>query len=439
VRKILVVVRRELNARIRTKAFIISTLLLPFFFIAVSVLPALLSSGGNRTSRVAIVDGSATNLGAAIETALGNQKLSGDSAGIPQYGLRRVTVAATDVARVRDSLVAHVGVSVQRDPQALDGVLVLNDSTLRTGRLEYLGSNTSALEMMGRLERSVSKVLMTTRLEGAGVNPAIMLGAMTPADLRTVKVSDGKATDQSGTASFFIAYFMGFILYITMIIYGQQTLTSVIEEKTTRIMEVLVSSLRPFQMMLGKILGVGLTGLLQLTIWVGSIFLLTHERAHLAGIFHISPEAMQQLPIPTMPADLLVVFLLYFILGFLLYGSLYAAVGSMFNTVQEAQQVAMFVQMAIMVGFFALFAVIKDPTGGLGVTMSFIPFFSPFIMPARWSLTSVPVFEVVVSLGLSVLALFAVAWLAGRIYRTGILMYGKKPSLREVFRWVRAK
>jgi ABC-2 type transport system permease protein len=168
-------------------------------------------------------------------------------------------------------------------------------------------------------------------------------------------------------------------------------------------MEILVSSLRPFQMMLGKILGVGLTGLLQLSIWVGSIFLLTHERAHLAGLLHVTPEAMQQLPIPSMPADLLVVFLLYFILGFLLYGSLYAAVGSMFNTPQEAQQVAMFVQMAIMFG---------------------------------WSLTSVPVFEVVISLGLSVLGLLAVAWLAGRIYRTGILMYGKKPSLGEVFRWV---
>lgn len=435
-RKILVVVRRELSARIRTKAFIISTILLPIFFIAVSVLPALLSSSGNRTSRVAIVDASGSDLGAAVAASLASQKLVSDTGGPPRYDLRRVTVAPGGAARSRDSLMAHVGTNVQSDPQSLDGVLVLNDSTLRTGRLEYFGSNTSALETMGRLEGSVSKVLMTTRLEGAGINPALMMGAMTPANLRTVKVSDGKATDQSGATSFLIAYFMGFVLYITMIIYGQQTLTSVIEEKTNRIMEILVSSLRPFQMMLGKILGVGLTGLLQLTIWVGSIFLLTHERAHLAGVLHVTPEAMQQLPIPSMPADLLVVFLLYFILGFLLYGSLYAAVGSMFNTPQEAQQVAMFVQMAIMIGFFALFAVIKDPTGGLGVTMSFIPFFSPFIMPARWSLTSVPVYEVVISLGLSLVGLLAVAWLAGRIYRTGILMYGKKPSLREVLRWV---
>ncbi len=437
--KILVVIRRELNARIRTRAFVLSTVLLPFFIIAVSVLPALLSRGGNRTSHLAILDASGSGLGVAVETSLVRERLAGDSNGVPQYQLQRVVAVPASVQRLRDSLVAHVGVNPEYDPQALDGVLILNDSTLRTGRLEYLGSNTSALESMGSLERSVSRVLMTTRLENSGVNPSVMFGAMTPADMNTVKVSNGKATDQSGTASFMIAYFMGFILYLTMIIYGQQTLTSVIEEKTSRIVEVLVSSLRPFQLMLGKILGVGLTGLLQLSIWVGSVFLLTHERAHLAGLFHVSAAAMQQLPIPTMPGDLLIVFLLYFILGFLLYGSLYAAVGSMFNEVREAQQVAMFVQMAIMVGFFALFAVIKDPTGGLGVTMSFIPFFSPFIMPARWSLTSVPVYQVVISLVLSVGALVAVAWFAGRIYRTGILMYGKKPGLREVFHWVKAK
>ncbi|MGH7593684.1 MAG: ABC transporter permease, partial [Gemmatimonadales bacterium] len=404
-----------------------------------TVMPALLSRSGNRTTRVAIVDASGSNLGVSIAAALASQKLAGDSAATPRYALRRVVSSAATIGPARDSMVAHTGVNPERDPQSLDGVLVLTDSTLRTGKLEYLGSNTSALETMGRLEESVSKVLMTTRLEGAGVDPSIMIGAMTPADMRTVKVSDGKATGQSGAASFLIAYFMGFLLYMTILIYGQQTLTSVIEEKTTRIMEVLVSSLRPFEMLLGKILGVGLTGLLQLTIWVGSVFVVTSERAHLAGLLHISADAMQQLPIPSMSADLLAVFLLYFVLGFLLYGSLYAAVGSMFNTVQEAQQVATSITVIIMVGFFALFAVIKDPTGGLGVTMSFIPFFSPFVMPARWSLTTVPPIELVVSVVLSLAALLAVTWLAGRIYRTGILMYGKKPSVTEVFRWIRAK
>jgi ABC-2 type transport system permease protein len=437
--KILVVLRREFVSRVRTKAFIISTLLLPVFISAVVVLPALLSRSGNHTSHVAIVDATGDSLGLAIQQALTAQRLTGDSVNVPRYQVDRVVTPFDRLTATRDSLVALTGVSRNKMPQSLDGVMVVDSGTRATGKLEYLGSNTSALEAMGELEGTVSKVLIGSRLQRSGVDPAIMATAMRPADMQTVKVANGKATDQTGASSFFVAYFMGFILYLTMIIYGQQTLTSVIEEKTSRIMEVLLSSLRPFQMLLGKILGVGLTGLLQLGIWGGFIFLLSNERGAIAHVFGVSAEAMQSLSIPTMPPDLLAVFLLYFVLGFLLYGAVYAAVGSMFNAVQEAQQVAMFVQMAIMVGFFALFAVIKDPTGSLGVTMSYIPFFSPFIMPARWSLTSVPMYQLAISLSLSVAALVAVAWLAGRIYRTGVLMYGKKPSLAEVFRWVRAK
>jgi ABC-2 type transport system permease protein len=437
--KILVVLKRELNARVRTKAFIISTLLLPIMMVVFAVLPALLSRGSNRTLRVAIVDATGDSLGAHIESSLALQKLSHDTNAVARYELHRVATNTAGMAKAQDSLVAHTGISREKDPQALDGVLVLSDTTLRTGKLEYLGSNTSGFEAMGQLEGSISRVLTTTRLERAGVNPAVMLGAMTPADMQTVKVSDGKATGESGAASFIVAYVMGFILYLTMIIYGQQTLTSVIEEKTSRIMEVLMSSLRPFQMLLGKILGVGATGLLQLSIWGGTIFLVTSQHARIAHAFGVSADAMQQFPIPTMAPDLLVIFLLYFVLGFLLFGALYAAIGSMFNTVQEAQQVAMFVQMAIVVGFFTLFAVMKDPTGSLAVTASMIPFVSPFVMPARWSLTAVPHGELAVSLVLSVLALLAVTWIAGRIYRTGVLMYGKKPSLMEALRWIRAK
>jgi ABC-2 type transport system permease protein len=437
--KILAVMRREVSARVRTKAFIISTILLPLFIAAVTILPAVFSRSGNRSSHIAIVDASSDTLGIGVESALQRQMLTGDSSTVSRYRVARVAVVPANVAHVRDTLIAHVGVNAAKDGQSLDGVLVINDSTLATGKLDYFGDNTSALEAMGELEGSVTQVLTATRLAQAGVSPAVMVAAMKRADLSTVRVNNGKTTGQSGTESFFIAYAMGFLLYFTMIIYGQQTLTSVIEEKSSRIMEVLASSLRPFEMLLGKILGVGLTGLLQLSIWAGAVVVLSAGRVQIARVLGVSAAAMQQLPIPTMPTDLLVVFLLYFVLGFLLYGALYAAIGSMFNTVQEAQQVAAFVQMVILVGFFALFAVIRDPTGSLGVNLSLVPFFSPFIMPARWSLTTVPVAQLATSIVLSVLAILAVAWIAGRIYRTGILMYGKKPSLMDVTRWIRAK
>ncbi len=132
------------------------------------------------------------------------------------------------------------------------------------------------------------------------------------------------------------------------------------------------------------------------------------------------------------------VFLTYFALGFLLFGAVFAAVGSMVNSTQEAQQAISGVIMVIMVGFFGVFAVIKDPSGGLGTVLSLIPFTAPFVMPVRWSMAAVPLPELALSLVIMVAALLGVVWVAGRIYRTGILMYGKKPTLREVFRWVRA-
>jgi ABC-2 type transport system permease protein len=165
---------------------------------------------------------------------------------------------------------------------------------------------------------------------------------------------------------------------------------------------------------------------------------LSSQRTPLAGFFGMSADAAQSFPIPSMQAGLLVVLLAYFALGFLLYGALYAAVGAMCNTIQETQQYALFITMFILVGFFAMFAVIRDPSSQIGATLSLVPFFAPFVMPVRWSMTSVAPMELALSLGLMLAALLACVWLAGRIYRTGILMYGKKPSLREVWRWIRA-
>jgi ABC-2 type transport system permease protein len=422
---------------------VLSTILLPVMLVLFSVAPALLSRGVTRTEHVAVVDATGDSLGMNIVAVLTRERLSGDSTGtgaaIPRYALTRVPATMGTLQHVVDSLVAQTGIGRHDTAGDLDGVLMITDTTLRSGKLEYLGDNTSALEAMGALEGSVSRVLVLTRLERDGINSGAVMGAMVPADMTTVKVSDGKATGESGTASFILCYVMGFLLYLMIIIYGLQTLTSVIEEKTSRIMEVLVSSVRPFQMLVGKIFGVGLTGLLQMAIWGGTIYLVGNQRAMLARMIHVSPAAMQQLPIPSMSTSLLVIFLLYFVLGFLLYGALYAAIGSMFNSVREAQQVASFVQITIFLGFMSLFAVMKDPGGGLCTVLSFVPFFSPFIMPTRWSLTAVPGYQLAISLALSVVALFAVAWIAGRIYRTGMLMYGKKPSLLQALKWVTTK
>jgi ABC-2 type transport system permease protein len=436
-RKIFAIVRRELVERVRTKAFLIGTFLLPVVIVGMMVIPTLLMTGTERTKQIAIVDGTSANVGAQLEAGLGLRTFRKSGEDFPRYDIALVR-ADGRVEAIRDSLVAITGWSREAMPGTLDGVLVITDETIETGDAAYLGGDAGSLEGISDLQRALSNVLMQTRLSSAGVDPAIVGRALTPADLETRKVTDGRLTGESGTASFLLAYAMGFLLYFGIFFYGQQTATSVIEEKNSRIMEVLASSLTPFQMLLGKIVGVGLTGLLQLAIWGGVMFIALSRRAQIAGLFGADPATVAALPLPSFPPDLLVIFLLYFVLGFMIYGALFAAVGSMVNTVQEMQQFLFPVMMLIIFAFLGMFAVLKDPTAGIGVTFSFIPFFAPIVMPVRWSMASVPMGQLLLSLATMVAGVLAVAWLAGRIYRTGILMYGKKPTVREVFRWIKA-
>ncbi|MDX2208005.1 MAG: ABC transporter permease [Gemmatimonadales bacterium] len=433
--KVFAVIRREFIERVRTKAFILSTFGLPLLMVAIMVLPILMMSGSDRTIRLAVVDATGEgDAGVGSRIVAGLERPTIKKGTLPRYAVSRVIPGGT-VEATRDSLILETGGD---SPDRLDGVLVLPAGTLVDGATEYYGTNAGSLETMGDLQRLVSGVVVSTRLEDAGVDPAVLSRAMQQASMRTIKVSDGKLTGESGTASFFLAYVMGFVLYIAVLLFGQQTMLSVIEEKNSRIMEILASSLRPFQMLMGKVLGVGAVGILQMGIWGGTIYLLGQNRDRIAGIFNLPADAMAQLPIPTLPTDLLIVFMVYFALGFLVFGALYAAVGAMVNSTQEAQQAATGVTMLIMVGFFGMFAVIKDPNGSVGSVMSLIPFTAPFVMPVRWSMSSVPITDLALSLAAMIAGLLLVVWVAGKIYRTGILMYGKKPSLREVFRWIRS-
>lgn len=432
--KVMAVIRRELMERVRTRAFVISTFLMPVFLIAILVLPAVMMSGGERSSRIALVDATGTPLGAAIDEGLRAERL--DDGG---QRFEVTTVPAVNrVDAVRDSLVALTGFSPKERPEGFEGVLIVTPETYTNGTARYLGSNAGSPQRMQDLSRTLSRVLMRARLDGAGVDPNVVGQALVPARLEADRVSDGKPTGQSGMASFAIAYVMGFMLYIVILLYGQQTAMSVIEEKTSRIMEVLASSLTPFQMLLGKIVGVGLTGLLQLSIWALSAYLLASQRSAIAGLFGADPAAVNAIAIPPIPADLLVIFLAYFALGFLIYGAMYATIGSIVNSVQDMQQFIWPVMLPIIIGFFGMFRVINDPNATLGTVFSFIPFFAPFVVPVKWAMGSLSVLELALSIASMIVGVLVIAWLAGRIYRTGILMYGKKPTFGEIFRWVKA-
>jgi ABC-2 type transport system permease protein len=202
-------------------------------------------------------------------------------------------------------------------------------------------------------------------------------------------------------------------------------------------MEVLASSLTPFQLMAGKVIGVGAVGLFQLTIWVGTAMFLSTNAAMIAGVFNMPPESAAQMPIPSISLDLLVVFLSFFLVGFFLFAAAYAAIGAMCNTIQEAQQASTLLTLLVAFAFISIFSLLNEPNGSLAKILSMIPFFAPIVMPVRYSLTSISLLEVLTSLAITVGGMLLIAWLAGRIYRVGILMYGKKPSLKELMHWVR--
>ncbi len=435
--KIWAVVRREFLDKVRTKAFLIGTLLFPVLMIGLSLLPLLLNRRETAPKRIAVVDGTSGEVGVKVTEALAASRRQGSDGA--RYTVSRVPAQGRTDA-VRDSLVARVGLE-QAGNETLDGVLVLTDETVDAGRIAYLGVNVGSMGDMNKLESELQTALRLERLRRAGVDPFVAIPALRPVDVVTQKVTAGKLTGESGSSSFILAYIMGLVLYVVMLMYGIQVMSSVVEEKTSRIAEVLMSSVTPFQMMLGKVFGVGAAALLQLVIWGTTATLVTTYRSALAKLFGASPEAiasMATMKLPSLRPDLLVVFLIYFVLGFLLFAAMYAAVAAMCNSQQEAQQAVVPVSMTMVVGYVTMFSMLNDPSGSLATTLSLIPLLAPFVVPVRYSLAPVPLPELLLSIALTFGAMLLVVWVAGRIYRVGILLHGKRPKLAEVLRWVRA-
>lgn len=430
--KVWAVVRREFLERVRTRAFLLGTVLFPILMLGLTLLPVLLERRETAPKRIAVVDASTGEAGPRVVDALAAARRSGE--GSPARYVVTHVPATGDGVLERDSLVARTG--TEGEGERYDGVLLLTDAGVSSGKIPYYGTNVGSPNDMRRLEAEVQTALRLERLRRAGIDPFTAMPALRPIDLETSKITAGKLTGESGGASFLLAYIMGFVLYFAMVLYGVQVMNAVVEEKSSRVAEVLVSSLTPFQMMLGKVLGVGAAGLLQLGVWGVTAMAVTTYRAPLARLVGASPEMLSQMRVPDVRPDLLVVFLVFFVLGFLLFSSLYAAVAALCNSQQEAQQANTPVTLVIVAGFMAMFSLLNEPSGALARTLSMVPFLAPFVVPVRYSLAPIPLPELLLSVALTLLTMLAVVWLAGRIYRTGILMYGKRPTLRELARWV---
>ena len=414
--KVWAVVRREFVERVRQRWFWAMVILGPLFFAGIFVLPTLLASGGG-VKRIAVVDGTTGGLGARIAEQLGQTH---------QFLVTRVSASPGAV----DSLTTAVG------DKRLDGFLLVSDAVVDSGKAEYRASNVSGFATIAQLQSILRSIATAVRLERAGVDPSIVARATVRLTLDTKKITGGKTTGENSAESFSLAYFMGVILYMSILIYGINVMSSVLEEKTTRIVEVLVSSLRPFQLMLGKVLGVGAVSIFQFILWgVLGRFMVAQGRKLMSG--RQLGDAGEVFQVPHVSAATAAVFVAYFLGGFFLYSAMFAAVGAMSSTEQEARQAQQPVMMLLVGSFISMFAMLNDPGGRLAVTLSLIPFTSPIAMPVRWAAGTLPVGEIAVSLTILVISIMVVTWIASRIYRVGILMTGKRPSIPELVRWVR--
>jgi ABC-2 type transport system permease protein len=423
-RKIWVVVQREFLARVRTKWFVVTTVVGPLLMAVIIVMPIVMASNGGRERSIAIVDVTLDGFGERLTLMLGAPG---------PLRARRLNVGVAELARVADSLAGVVG------RKELDGFLIVTDETLQDGRAEYRGSNASAQIDMDILRRRLSEALLTERLDRVGVDPTLVAQARIPVEMRAVNIRGGQATGESGESMFWLAYIMWFLLYMAILVYGVQVMGAVVEEKTTRIVEVLVSSLRPFELLAGKVIGVGAVGLFQLSIWAVIARLLLARPELVARLIGLDIGSAQGLALPEIPSATISVMLVFFILGYFLYASMFAAVAAMSSTEAEARQAQTPVTLLLVIpAIMSLMAMISEPDGKMFVALTLIPLSAPIAMPGRWVVSDVPLLQLYGSIVLLIVATIFVTWVAGRIYRVGILMHGKRPSPAEVWRWVRS-
>jgi ABC-2 type transport system permease protein len=318
------------------------------------------------------------------------------------------------------------------DAGELGGFLVLDERTTATGAATlHASERPSGLDRL-MLRTTVSRAALEHGLEQAGVDARAMLGG---GELRVELLSESGV--QAGDPSFVVSYIGAFFLYIGILMYSVAVMRATLEEKTSRIVEVIVSSMKPWHLMLGKILGVGAVGLTQMSIWltsgavlgVSGLPMLLAAQPDAAGVERI----MEALP----GLGVVALFVGFFLLGFFMYSGLYACVGAMCNTDQEAQQAQAPLVIFIVAPIIMVIPVIQNPAGMMATTLSLFPLFTPILMWARVTTGGAPGWQVALSFFLMALAVLAIAWLAGRIYKVGILMTGKRPTVPELWRWVR--
>ena len=330
----------------------------------------------------------------------------------------------------------------------LDAYLLLPATILEgEGTPEYFSGESGGISGPIRLENLVERAVRNVRLSERNVPSEVRAIMDANLNLKASTITE-EGTESQSALSGLLGLMMALTVYLAVFVYGQYVMQGVIEEKSNRVVEVVVSSVKPFELLMGKVLGIGSLGLVQMIIWVtlagagltfgGTLVALFIDPADLGIAPDASSEAVMDaagITLPTVPLDVVVWFILFFIGGYLLYASLFAAVGSAVEQQQDAQNLLYVVLVPLMVPIIAAGYIMEVPNGMIAKVLSYVPFFSPVLMPVRMTATNVPIWEVVLAFALLVVGFLVMIWIASRIYRVGIFMYGKAASFSEIARW----
>jgi ABC-2 type transport system permease protein len=426
--KSLVVFKREYLERVRSKWFIVATVLGPVFLGAITILPTVMAvrtRSSPTLANVIVLDATGSGLGARVAKSL--------AATAPDATPPRVdTLTAEQLPAAEDRATQAV---MHHQAQ---GYLVLDATTVAGTGATYAGRNAASLTDVSSITSMVRQNLLDMRLEKEGIDPGrVATLTAVKLDMKTDKIDDKGREAGGGMSSIVFGYVIAFILYFMIAIYGQNMLRGVMEEKTTRVAEVVISSVKPDALLAGKILGVGSVALTQVFVWIlGGVAIYTF-RGQIFSRFGIPAAAAMSVQMPTVPPIIGVALLLFFVLGFMFYSSLFAAVGAMVSNQEDVQQAQMPVMLLLVGSVIFMQPVLANPASTLARVMSWLPFSAPIIMPMRMSLISISWMELGATLAGLLIACFAAVWVSARIYRVGLLMYGKRPSWGELIKWIR--
>ena len=431
--KFLAIVKREYIQRVRSKMFILSTILLPAVMALFGIVPAVvLSIDAGGPMRVAVMDQTG-KIYARLDEALANDEQPAEPSDQLQTGprmpdrtflLEQIPSLGLDADAQRDRLDERLRA------REIDGYLILPSDFMQHGKAEFFSNNPGDVISGGVLRRALNRAVREQRLIEAKVDSDTRQALFQPVELKSVDFRVG-GEEREGNSIFVLVFGVGFVMYLAILMYGQIILGAVIEEKETRIAEILFSSVKPFTLMMGKLVGVSLVALTQLAIW-GTAF----TAFALYGVNVLASRGMK-FSIPGVPFTHYVYFVLFFLLGYFIYATIYALVGSMVTTPQEGGQLAMPIILILVVSFYLFLPVSRSPDSSFSFWVSMIPFSAPVAMVVRIVTQTPPFWQIALSLLIGFGTVIAIMWIAARIYRVGMLMYGKRASIPEALRWAR--